>query len=433
MDITDRFSELTDTPPPYTFAPLTSGSITRLDEIAPEPLDWVWPGWIPAGTLTLLGGHVGDGKSTIAVALIAALTSGQPLPDGTTTAPVSVLILSTEDDPARVIRPRLDAHNADPTRIYIIEIPDATTATRRTWPDNKREIDLLRTIIEVYAIRLIVIDPLAGILPRADRAGEGDVRETLRPLMEVLLDTGVALLGVTRTGKSASRRRPAHNLIGSTVIPSLARSVLMLARDRTADTAPTTRVLEVVKSNYADLPAPVALAVDATGVVQWLGPASATIDELAEMENDPRLSRTEREDAATFLRDLLANGPALATDILQRAKKAGFSEITIRRAKKDAGIASLRDPRSRGRWRWCLPGDEEKVRTRATINLEGITPERFAEEVRDIIDGMTLEERMETVGELIAEAEALRIKAAEARESTAGKEGADTHPLCTGN
>ena len=77
----------------------------RLTDIDAEALTWIWPGWIPAGVLTILGGYVGDGKSTAMAALVAALTSGAPLPDGTTVPPINVLILGVEDDPARVLRP----------------------------------------------------------------------------------------------------------------------------------------------------------------------------------------------------------------------------------------------------------------------------------------------------------------------------------------
>lgn len=336
---------------PKPFSPIA----VRLADVATEDLAWVWPGWIPAGVLTILGGHVGDGKSTAMAALVAALTSGAPLPDGATVPAMNVLILGVEDDPARVLRPRLIANGADANRIFLLE-PDT-----RLRPDLRKDCDWLRDIIRENDIGLVVIDPLGSILRRSDRASEGDIRAELEPLMQVIDATGVAVVGVMRVGKGGSVRRPAQSLVGSSAFPAIARSVIMIARDRSADAMPGSRVLEVVKGNYVDPPKPICLTMDASGAVHWHGPLTTTIDELAAMGDDPRLSRSEREEAVTFLTEMLAGGPVSAKIVMEKALKAGFSEITIRRAKKDANIGSYRVTRSKGLWRWCLPGDEDKV------------------------------------------------------------------------
>ena len=323
----------------------------RLTDIAPKAMGWVWPGWIPAGMLTILGGHVGDGKSTVIAALVAALTTGAPLPDGTTVEPANVLILGQEDDPARVLRPRLDANHADPERIFLL---DPTTRTRR---DLRTDAWFLRDIIREHKIGLVVIDPLGDVLRRSDRASEGDIRTELEPLMKVIDATGVAVVGVMRVGKG-SMRRPAQSLVGSSVIPAIARSVIMLAPVVVPDTADRV-ILQVVKSNTGKPPQAVALEIDGSGVVTWLGTVEEGIDEQL---GDPRLGTTERREAARFLKDLLADGPMPATMVLRQARNVGFSEITIRRAKKDLSIRSYREQRIDGKWRWCLPGDEGKVR-----------------------------------------------------------------------
>ncbi len=308
----------------------------RLSDVDAATLTWVWPGWIPAGVLTILGGHVGDGKSTAIAALVAALTSGAPLPDGTTVPALNVLILGIEDDPARVLRPRLIANGADASRVLLLD-PDT-----RLRLDLHRDSDWLRDIICENDIRLVVIDPLGSILRRSDRASEGDIRAELEPLMRIIDHTGVAVVGVMRVGKGGSARRPAQSLVGSSAFPAIARSVIMIARDRSADTLPGARVMEVVKSNYVDPPPPISLSMDDSGAVRWHGPVANTIDELAAMGDDPRLSRSEREEAAIFLREVLADGPVNAKIVMEKALAAGFSEITIRRAKKDATIGSYR-------------------------------------------------------------------------------------------
>jgi RecA-family ATPase len=86
--------------------------------------------------LTILGGFGGDGKSTLMASLIAALTSGEPLPDGTVVDPLNVLILGHEDDPSRVLRPRLDANHADLDRIFLVDPASRTCQDLRAdaWP-----------------------------------------------------------------------------------------------------------------------------------------------------------------------------------------------------------------------------------------------------------------------------------------------------------
>src|SRR5258707_1253868 len=59
-----------------------SALLTRASEIVPEPIQWLWPGWLPAGKLTLLAGSPGTGKTTLALALAAAITRGSEWPDG---------------------------------------------------------------------------------------------------------------------------------------------------------------------------------------------------------------------------------------------------------------------------------------------------------------------------------------------------------------
>lgn len=113
-----------------------------------EEVEWLWPGKIPIGKVTLLIGDPGLGKSLIALDAAARVTRGKPFPKGFASSatknptkhapppnhlnpeprtlnpppnsgsrqstlnsrlPGSVLILSAEDQIADTIRPRLDA------------------------------------------------------------------------------------------------------------------------------------------------------------------------------------------------------------------------------------------------------------------------------------------------------------------------------------
>lgn len=50
-------------------------------DITAVAIKWLWPGWVPAGKLTILAGSAGTGKTTLALALAATLTAGGNWPD----------------------------------------------------------------------------------------------------------------------------------------------------------------------------------------------------------------------------------------------------------------------------------------------------------------------------------------------------------------
>jgi hypothetical protein len=60
-----------------------------------ETVEWVWPGRIPAGKLTVIEGDPATAKSTMTLDLAARVTRGSTWPDGEAgSPPASVLLLS---------------------------------------------------------------------------------------------------------------------------------------------------------------------------------------------------------------------------------------------------------------------------------------------------------------------------------------------------
>jgi putative DNA primase/helicase len=71
------------------------------DNLTPQPIAWLWHGWLALGKFHLLAGAPGQGKTTIAIAFAATITIGGRWPDGSRCDPGNVLIWSGEDDPSR--------------------------------------------------------------------------------------------------------------------------------------------------------------------------------------------------------------------------------------------------------------------------------------------------------------------------------------------
>ena len=103
--------------------PTETPIITNASTIVATPVSWLWKNWIPRGAPTLLDGNPGQGKSTICVDTSARASRGWQMPPLSGPCeggePEEVLLLSAEDDPARTIRPRLDAAGADVSKIHI--------------------------------------------------------------------------------------------------------------------------------------------------------------------------------------------------------------------------------------------------------------------------------------------------------------------------
>lgn len=66
----------------YEDEPVTPHAVARrLVAVTREQLDWLWPGRVPLGKLTLLAVDPGLGKSFVTLDMAARVSRGQPWPD----------------------------------------------------------------------------------------------------------------------------------------------------------------------------------------------------------------------------------------------------------------------------------------------------------------------------------------------------------------
>lgn len=56
--------------------PATRVNLLRGASITPEPVSWLWEGWLARGKAHIFGGAPGSGKTTIAVNLAATISTG---------------------------------------------------------------------------------------------------------------------------------------------------------------------------------------------------------------------------------------------------------------------------------------------------------------------------------------------------------------------
>ncbi len=204
-----------DPPAEADLAPGPRAQTVAASAIAPARFEWLWPGRIPLGTLTLFSGDPKLGKSLAALSVLAALSRGGPLPGGGGEPAIaprgSALLLSAEDDPARTIVPRLIAAGADLDRIHLLsailepevfgyaagptEYRPACERMPTLSPEDLRAIE--RRAAELGDCRMIVFDPVSAYV-----GGPGlDVRRVLTPLRQMAERLGAAVLLITHHNK----------------------------------------------------------------------------------------------------------------------------------------------------------------------------------------------------------------------------------------
>lgn len=342
-------------------APDKTGVVKRLSGVAPEDVQWLWPGRLPLGKVAILDGDPGLGKTTLALDLAARLTTGRALPDGWPCAAGGVVILSAEDGLADTIRPRLEAAGADCTRVLALEAIDQLIDQRIEQRPLAlpTDLDVLeQTIVEAEA-RLVIIDPIMAYLDGAVNANrDQDVRRALAPLAALAGRTGACVLCIRHLNKM-----PGANALyrggGSIGIIGAARAGLLVAPDPADETR---RVLAVTKNNLA-APAPALLyRLEAVGNgsvarIAWEGTSGHTAATLLAQPGNGE-ERHELTDAESFLLDALRDGPRLARDVLTDGRQAGIGERTLKRAKASLRVDSRKQ--GQGGWTWELPSKGAK-------------------------------------------------------------------------
>ncbi|MBL8965315.1 MAG: hypothetical protein JNK70_14825, partial [Phycisphaerae bacterium] len=100
-------------------------------------------------------------------------------------------------------------------------------------------------------------------------------------------------------------------------------------------------------------------------------------------DRDDGGGRTERDDAAEWLADLLAHGPRAARDVERDARDAGYSIATVRRAKAAIGVVS-RKPAFGGPWEWTHPAQDAQPPKMLTEDAHTPPSEHLGEKQAEI-------------------------------------------------
>lgn len=330
--------------------------IVCMAEVKALAVEWLWPGYVPRGLLTMLEGDPGVGKSQLALFVVAAVSIGGELPGHSRVQPGTSLICTAEDSLAHVVRQRLDALGADPTRIHAVEgvvTASGDESPLVLTPDGLTVLD--RAIIE-YQPDLVLVDPIVLYLGAdVDMHRANQVRAVLGPLASMAGRHGCAMW-INRHLNKSGGTNPIYRGQGSVDFAAAARSILLMVED-SADS--TRRIVAQTKCSVGPLAQSLAFRFGSDGVLGYVEPVDVTASELLESANHEGSSRSKVEAAVDFLTDALSNGPRLASDVEEEANAAGIKSRTLRRARTHASVEVTQTRSDDGvrieSWTWSLP------------------------------------------------------------------------------
>jgi hypothetical protein len=301
------------------------------------PVRWLWPGRIPRGAITVFDGDPGTGKSTIMADVAARVTRGStmpPAPADRSGEPAAVIMLSAEDDPARTIRPRLEASGADLKLIEIVQ--GVADGGDERMPILPYDLGALKGLIEQLHAALIVIDPVMAYWGDGiDSHRDQSIRFALRQFAQLAEQTQCAMVLVRHLNKLAGGDA-LYRGGGSIGIIGAARSGLLLAKH---PNDPGSRVLASTKSNLGPPPRSIVVSLASTGHVAaaaWGEEIDMSADELLGHGMIGRPSKVDL--CADAIREFLADGPRKTVEMIGELERRGFRERTIDSARAKAGV-----------------------------------------------------------------------------------------------
>ncbi len=323
---------------------MESNLLTLYSDIQSKPVQWLWRPYIPIGKVTLLQGDPNDGKSTMMMNIMAELSKGGVMPDGTALGrPQKIIYQCSEDDAADTIKPRLEAYGADCRNIAFINEEVNVDLTI----DDER----LREAIETFRPRLLIIDPIqAYVENNSDLMSASKARRLMRRTGIWASKYECAIVVIGHMNKSGGQK-DLYRGLGSIDLVASARSVLQVERSQEDEAV---RVVRHVKSSSAPKGPDFSFEIRPETGFRWLEMGKCEAAERA--ESVPDLPKNKHELAAILISRLLEDGPAESAEIHKLMSEYRIGEKTMNDVKRALGIRTYRKMR---RWYWMIPDGKD--------------------------------------------------------------------------
>jgi len=323
-----------------------------ITNVKAERTKWFMKGRIADGSLVVIDGPKGSGKSTLCAVLAAHVTAGLKLPGSSKRPAGDVLWLTSEESYKKAVKPRLAACGCDMARVHVPEIDNMGNWLHFSFPSKGK---VIKDFIERMGVQLLVLDPLISHLDTGVLINNEDsVRPVLEGIGRIAQATGCVIAGIRHIKKDTSCSRLNQGL-GGVAISNVARTVLSIDQP---DHRSARRVLRVAGTNMAARPGPLEYEIvgkgDSAIIEKW--------KEIALADDDPEADQMEpgersvRGDAKKLLRALLAKEWVPCKQVIAEAEGAGISLRTLNTAKAELLIQRRRvGSATPAYWEWGPP------------------------------------------------------------------------------
>lgn len=329
--------------------------------------DWVWhyhgKGRIQLGTLVMLAGRPGAGKSTAARWFASQLTNGK-LEGIWLNEPVNVAYMAAEEQIDVLVKPSLRAAGADMSRIYDISAEDDGREVRMISLTDEHAI--IDTLLQAN-VRVLIVDPvMATIGANVEINKNNEVRAYMEPYARIAKAINGIVLGIAHLNKQAAKDVVA-GINGSSAFGEVPRAVFGFAKDESSDEGD--RIMSQSKNSAGAEDLALIYRIETTTITtekrgragemayfNIIGISEVSVEEVMTAEIG---QHTVISEVREWLHEYLEiNGSPTRQAVLKDAKDQGYSESTIKRAARDLRVQSRRGASTADRPRvvlWELP------------------------------------------------------------------------------
>jgi hypothetical protein len=338
--------------------------------VKPQAITWLWPERLPLGKMSLISGKPDNGKSTVALDIVARVTRGADYPDGqkNTLGPRDVLMAVAEDDLSDTVVPRLMAAGADLNRIQFInrvrvqefDEKEGKKSEVRSLQLAEDVEKLRRAVMANPQIALVVVDTITSYFGDVNTNADQDIRPVMDALAKAFGNCGACFLGIIHHNKK-SDVDAVQKILGASSVAGAVRAVYGCSRDpENKDEC----YFALVKGNLTKKRSGMKYKMSEKTIdgitapyIEWLGETDEDANEVMAMEKESRSQSKKQVDMARmFLPQALEKGARLARELFEEAAANGISVDQLKRAKYELNIQSVKRPDG---WYWFAKQKEQ--------------------------------------------------------------------------
>ena len=236
---------------------------------------------------------------------------------------------------------------------------------------------LFKLARDLPELAVIIIDPVTNYLGSKKYIDESDMRSILTPLANLAAELGIVVITVGHLNRREKGTDPMHRFLGANAFIGVARAVYAFGPDPEEESK-FAHVMTVVRACGGE---GLALRYHTEVITEngdgnepneiirvlWDGSSSATAED--SVDPSPSKEKSQEEEAARVLKDLLQDGRKLAVDCMQFLKAEGhdLEKLNAGRVRRRAGVDTKKFQGDRG-YSWYLRAQLDAASVRLPLS-----------------------------------------------------------------